>query len=247
MDLAAILSGMPGAEAFPGLPDAWHWSPNPRFHFVAALTGDGRHVLQINTMDSYDQELVGNILAFAREHAEQIVADPRPLIPLTGFTAPGRDFDTVAVAAPAAHTYHARDDKDLHQATFAIFPGRHYEFSGTETEKEAYSQVSHPQGLRVTNLNREPVPFLKMAYQNTATRSQSIGDGRALAKPPVLLRELELLEGADDSFVEFENFRHEVWRVEWEKTYVLQRQGERRVLDLAALLDFAQTALTGEA
>ena len=73
MDLAAILSGMPGAETLPGLPEAWHWSPNPRFHFAAALSDDRRHVLQINAMASYDEALVVSVLAFAREHAAQLV------------------------------------------------------------------------------------------------------------------------------------------------------------------------------
>ncbi|GGR01996.1 hypothetical protein [Kitasatospora griseola] len=244
MDLAATLSGMPGAKALPGLPQAWHWSPNPRFHFAAALTDDQQHVLQINTMGTYDEELVGAALAFAREHTARITDDPRPLIPLTGFTTGYRDFDTVAVASPAAHTYHARENQNLHQATYAVFPGWHYEFSGTETAEEAQSQVSHPQGLRVTNLDRDPVPFLKMSYKNTTTRSHSTGKSRALTKPDVLLRELELLDGAEDSFVEFENFRNQVYRVEWEKTYILHTQDTRSELDRPAILAFAQTALT---
>ncbi|MGV9247976.1 hypothetical protein [Streptomyces sp. NPDC003710] len=244
MGLTAIPSGMPGAEPFPGLSDAWHWSPNPRFHFVAALATDREHVLQINTMDSYDETLVREVLAFARDHFAQLANDERPLIALPGFTAIGRDFDTVAAAAPRAHTYHARDDKDLHQATYAVFPGWHYEFSGTETDEEAHSQVSHPHGLRVTNLNRETLPFLKMSYRNTTTGSRSTAAHRTLAKPPVLMRELELLKGAAASFVEFENFRHHVWRAEWAGTYVLEGEGTRRELDRAELLAFAQAALT---
>ncbi|MER5466953.1 hypothetical protein ABT010_41385, partial [Streptomyces sp. NPDC002668] len=37
----------------------------------------------------------------------------------------------------------------------------------------------------------------------------------------VLGRELSLLEDAPGSFVEFENFRGEVWRVEWDGSWLV--------------------------
>lgn len=246
MDLGGTLSALPKAAPFPGLPDAWHWSPNPRFHFAAALTTDGAHVLQVNARDGYDEDLVRALLAFAREHDGRILPDKRPLIPLLGFEAPGRDFDTVAVVAPAVHDRHARENPELHDVTYAIFPGWHYEFSGTETEEEARFRFGHPQGLQSARLDREPVPFLKMRYQNTKTGAGSEGQGRGFTKPAVLWRELELLDGTEDSFVEFENFHGRVWRVEWAGTWVLIDGDDRRTLPLAKLLSFAEAVLTDE-
>ncbi|WP_051967548.1 hypothetical protein [Kitasatospora mediocidica] len=248
MDLTATLSGLPGAEAFPELPEAWHWSPNPRFHFVSALAADGKHAFQVTTLGPYDAELVGRLLAHARAHTDQVLGDPRPLIPLSGFTAAGYGFDTAAVAAPRAHTFHARDNATLHALTYAVFPGWHFEFSGTETDEEALSQVAHPQGLRVTSLDRAPSPFLKMRFDNPRTGAGSNGPDRGLAKADVLLRELALLDGIEGAFVEFENHRGEVWRAEWSGAsgFVLTDVpgGGRREFDRDGLLNFAQSALS---
>ncbi|GAA1235382.1 hypothetical protein GCM10009665_26930 [Kitasatospora nipponensis] len=244
MDLSETLSGMPAAEALAGLPDAWHWSPNPRFHFTAALAADGKHAFQVNTLDSYDPELVTALLAYARAHTDQLLGDPRPLVALPGFSAAGRDVDTAAVAAPRAHTYHARENAALHALTYAVFPGWHYEFSGTETDEQALFQVSHPQGLRATSLDRQPSPFLTMRFDNPRTQGGSIGPDRGLTKAAVLFRELELLEGVEGGFVEFENFRHQVWRATWSGSFVLTGQGERQELERDGLLRFAEAALT---
>lgn len=119
------------------------------------------------------------------------------------------------------------------------------DFSRRESDEEAAFQVSHPQGLRATRLDREPVPFLKMRYRNTRTSAESTNPGRALAKPPVLYRELELLECADGSFVEFENFRGEVWRAEGADGFLVVGEGLERSLGRTELLTFAAERLTG--
>lgn len=247
MDLGGTLSAMPRAEAFAGLPDAWHWSPNPRFHFAAALTEDGKHVLQVNARDTYDEDLVRALLTFARDHGADIVADQRPLFPLLGFHADGRSFDTAAVAAPAAHDRHARENPELHDVTYAVFPGWHYEFSGTETLDEARFRFGHPQGLQSAKLDRDPLPYLKMRYENTKTKGGSDGQQRGFTKPPVLHRELDELEGADDSFVEFENFQNRVWRVEWAGDWTLIDDDGRRTIAIADLHAFADAVLTDTA
>ncbi|GAA2263141.1 MULTISPECIES: hypothetical protein [Kitasatospora] len=242
MNLTATLAGMPGAEQWADLPDAWHWSPNPRFNFSAVLTTDRRHLLQVIALDFHDEELVRALLAFAREHSAEILGNQHPLTAVNGFTVPGYGFDTAVAVAPRANRYHAQD-ASLHAVTYALFPGWHFEFSGTETDSEALFQASHPQGLRATRLDRQPVPFLKMSYHNTATESRSASARRALAKEDTLLRELALLEGAPGSLVEFENFRHQVWRAEWDGTFVLTGEGSRLELDRDGLLSFARNSL----
>ncbi|MCX4750026.1 hypothetical protein OG455_31675 [Kitasatospora sp. NBC_01287] len=244
MDLSETLSAMPAAEPFAALPDAWHWSPNPRFHFVAAPAADGKHALQVTTLGPFEPGLVALLLAAARAHTDQLLGDPRPLIALPGFGAPGHEFDTAAVAAPRGHTLHARDNAELHALTYAVFPGWHYEFSGTETDEEALFQVSHPQGLRATSLDRQPSPFLRMRFDNPRTKGGSSGPDRGLAKPDMLFRELELLEGVPGAFVEFENFRHQVWRAAWADGFTLTGEGGHRELDRDGLLRFAESSLT---
>ncbi|MEV4613535.1 hypothetical protein AB0K43_13175 [Kitasatospora sp. NPDC049258] len=243
MDLTATLAGMPGAEPWTDLPDAWRWAPNPRFSFSAVLTTDRRHLLQVVALDHHDEDLVRSLLAFARDHSAEALGSRRPLTVLSGFTAAGHGFDTAVVAAPGAHRYQIQD-ASLHAVTYALFPGWHFEFSGTETESEALFLTSHPQGLRATRLDRQPVPFLRMSYLNTATTSRSTSTERALATADVLLRELPLLEDAPGSWVEFENFRGQAWRAEWNGTFVVTGEGSRLEFDRDGLLDFARNSLT---
>lgn len=244
MDVGGTLAAMPRAAAFAGLPDAWAWSPNPRFHFTAALTTDKEHAVQSNVRDGYDADLVRAVLSFARDRSDEILADRRPLIPLLGFDAPGRDFDTVAVVAPAVHGHYAADNPELNAVVHMVFPGWHFEFAGTETVGEAKFRYSHPQGLRASTLDREPLPYLKMRYDNTKTGAGSEGPDRGFTKPAVLMRELPLLEGTENSFVEFENFQGRVWRVEWAGTWVLIDGDDRRTRSLDEVRAFAEAAIT---
>lgn len=246
MDIGAALAAMPNVQAFAGLPDAWHWSPNPMFHFAAALTSDKEHVLEVIARSSYDEDLVRAVLSFARDRSEEILDDQRPLVPLIGFHVPGHDFDTVAVVRPAAHPLHGNENPELHDVTFAVFPGWLYEFSGTETVDEARFRFGHPQGMQSPKLDRAPLPFLKMRFDNTKTKGGSEGPDRGFTKPDVLWRELELLDGAEDSYVEFENFQGRVWRVEWAGTWVLVHGDDRRTLSLPELRAFAEAVLTDQ-
>src|SRR6266700_3518826 len=119
MDLAETLSAMPGATPVPGLDAAWYWSPNRRFHFTAALTADGTRALQVNALDTYDQDLVRAILTAAREQApaDDGAGDKHLLTELDGFAHPGYEFDAVMLIAPAIHQSHARENLDLHART----------------------------------------------------------------------------------------------------------------------------------
>ncbi|MFE0703048.1 hypothetical protein [Streptomyces sp. NPDC058872] len=65
-----------------------------------------------------------------------------------------------------------------------------------------------------------------MKYDNTRTRGGSEGDLRGFTTPDVLLRELELLEGAPGSFVEYENRHGDVWRIEWNGSWVVDGKSQ---------------------
>ncbi|MFG2321008.1 hypothetical protein [Streptomyces sp. NPDC048568] len=212
MNPGSVLSAMPGAAPVPGLASAWRWSPNPMFTFTAALSTDGGHNLQVNVRGRYDEALVTALLAHARAHDDTFVGQGRPLVAVGGFHHDGTQFDTVGVAAPEVHGYHAAENPELSAVTYAVFPAYASEISGSENEEEAWGRFRKM--LQPNKLDRTEMPFVKMRYDNTRTQSMSKGDARGFAPLDTLVRELELLDGAPGSFVEWENRHGAVWRVD---------------------------------
>ncbi|MGW8630689.1 hypothetical protein [Streptomyces sp. NPDC055793] len=211
MNPASVLPAMPGAAPVPGLASAWRWSPNPMFTFTAALSTDGRHNLQVNVRGRYDEVLVTALLAHARAHDDTFVGKGRPLVAVGGFHHDGTRFETVGVAAPEVHGYHATENPELSALTYAVFPAYASEISCGENEEEAWGRFRKM--LQPNKLDRTEVPFVKMRYGNTRTRSMTKGDARGFATLDTLVRELELLDGAPGSFVEWENRHGAVRRV----------------------------------
>ncbi|MFE2354575.1 hypothetical protein [Streptomyces parvulus] len=212
MNLGSVLSAMPGAAPVSGLDYAWRWSPNPMFTFTAALSTESGHNLQVNVRGRYDEVLVAALLAHARAHDGTFVGQGRPLMAVGGFHHDGTDFDTVGVAAPEVHGYHATENPELSAVTYAVFPAYASEISGRENEEEAWGRFRKM--LQPNKLDRAEMPFVKMRYDNTRTQSMSKGDARGFAPLDTLVRELELLDGAPGSFVEWENRHGAVWRVD---------------------------------
>ncbi|MDQ0404086.1 hypothetical protein ABVB69_00450 [Streptomyces sp. NPDC000349] len=212
MNPGSVLSAMLGAAPVPGLASAWRWSPNPMFTFTAALSTDGGHNLQVNVRGRYDEALVTALLAHARAHDDTFVGQGRPLVAVGGFHHDGTQFDTVGVAAPEVHGYHATENPELSAVTYAVFPAYASEISGSENEEEAWGRFRKM--LQPNKLDRTEMPFVKMRYDNTRTQSMSKGDARGFAPLDTLVRELELLDGAPGSFVEWENRHGAVWRVD---------------------------------
>lgn len=240
MDLTAKVSGQPGAAPIEGLPDAWHWS-RVIFNFDAVLTQDREHALELRVMGRYDADLARAVLEFAREHSARIVASDRPLVALDGFACPGWEFDTVAAVSPDVHENHAQDDPELHKATYTLFPAYRCEFSGTETVDEAVHLFRL--ALQPTKLDREPVPFLRMRYDNTRTRSHSVGPDRGLAPLSVLLNELSLLDGAPGSWVEWENRVGSVLKAESGAALTLHSASGDRKVTTDELLSLAERSV----
>ena len=115
---------------------------------------------------------------------------------------------------------------------------------GTETLGEA---ITRYRMLGLTDLGRSPLPFLKMRFTNTRTRGRSTNHGRGLADPQRLVTELRAIEGGAGSFVEFENRRGHVWRVEWHGTWYLAEwdtaSGTPREIGIDELIEFAVARL----
>ncbi|MFJ6633831.1 hypothetical protein ACIQMR_20950 [Streptomyces sp. NPDC091376] len=203
---------------------AWRWSPIPVFVFSLAMDAEGSRAYQVNTLNTFDEGLVRAVLEFSREHRIGEGRESQPFTVLPGFTYGSYGFDSVAAAPPAVHRYHIGRNEALNDVVTAVFPAYRCEFSGTETLDEAEYRFRHM--LHPTTMSRPPVPYLRMRYENTKTGGGSIGPDRGFTTHEVLLRELDLLDGAPGSFVEFENFRGEVWKVEWDGSWVVN--GERQ-------------------
>jgi hypothetical protein len=211
VDLAAMYSGLPGASALAGLSDAWYWATAPGFDSAAALSEDGEHAFECFAVDSYDEGLVTAVLAFAREHADALLAPPdRPLVVAEGFSHPGFKFDTVVVFGPAVHTYY-EETPDVHQAVRAAQPAFRCEFAGDENAEDARYRYIRASGVRPTSLDREPRPYMKLRHK-TDTR---VLPERTFLSFAALVNELRAMADRPDKFVEYENYRHEVKRIEW--------------------------------
>ncbi|WP_055629840.1 hypothetical protein [Streptomyces hirsutus] len=242
MNPASVLPAMPGATPVSGLDSAWRWAPNPMFTFTAALSTDGRHNLQVNVRGPYDEGLVTALLAHARAHDGEFVGRGRPLVGIGDFRHPGSAFDTVGVATAAVHGYHATENPGLSAVTYAVFPAYASEISGRENEEEAWGRFRKM--LRPNKLDRTPVPFVKMRYDNTRTGSGSKGDARGFAPLATLERELGLLEDASGSFVEWENRHGGLWRADSTGDGILlTHDGTREPVDTGRLRDVGRSSV----
>lgn len=222
----AALSSLPDVAEFGGLPDAWHWTTSGgRFHFVLALCADGRHALQINIREHFDEELVRATLAFALQREADILA-AQSFVVLPGFNSPGRGFEVVAALAPPLHEFHKAEHPQLHAMTYRVYPAYRCEFSGRETPKEALLRTAKM--IEPANLKRAPRPLVRLRYSNTRTRGRSLGDKRGVANPSVLFTEISKLENASGSFVEFENYLGQVATVTWAIDFLVQSEGRKR-------------------
>jgi hypothetical protein len=236
VDIAAVVKGFPGAAPVSGLEECWLW-PAGRFHFALALTADGGHALQLNCRDTLDLDLVTAVLAFAREHTETVLA-AAPFAVVEGFASPSATpFDTVAAVIPAVHRYHDLDHPDLNEVTYAVFPAYRCEFSGWETQQEAAYRFDRM--LDPADLRRPPSPWVRMRFDNPKTGAGSIGPDLGIASAEILMEQLRDLEGADNAFVEFENYRREKRLASWARGPQLASEAEVRPIAMADLLAWA--------
>lgn len=241
MDLAATFSAIPEMTPLADLSDAWHWQVAPGFDFAAALSRDRKRVFQCFALDCYDEDLAGAILFFAREQGADLIAPPeRPLVVVEGFSHPRYKFDTVVAISPTIHKYYKEENPELHRETRAVFPAYRCEFAGDEPEEDAWFRYTVASTVQPTRWNREPRPYLKMRYRAETGR---VILKRGFFQLADLVHQLRTLENRPDRFVEFENYRHEVWRVEWDGSWVLT--GADRRLSIAMLLEFVKASLYG--
>lgn len=213
MDVGTVMAGFPRATPLEGLPGAWYWRPVPGLRFVGTPSCDGQRLLQVNAAGSFDARAVAEMLRFARGHEEAMFAANRHMSCAGGFRGPGMwRFDALAGVGPAVHDFYSLQRPELTARTRIFFLAYEQEFSGREDLEDARARYDMlPAGLA----DRPPVPWVKMRYINTRTRSHSIGPQRGFTHPDVLTRELRDMEGGQESMVEFEDRHGKVWRVKW--------------------------------
>lgn len=217
------------------------WSPNPRFTFISALSNDPERAFQINFIDSFDADLACAVIEFARDAALQDVSRRSPLTATGGFSFGATGFDAIATASSPVHGYYAGRSEVLNEHVVAVFPAFLCEISGSESAEEAvhrFKRMLHP-----TIMNRRPVPFLRMRYENIRTGAGSVGGLRGFTTWDVLLRELNLLEGSTESFVECENVHADVRLIRWEGDWNVTGGDVTQVLEQGQLKDWATSFL----
>ncbi len=175
MDIEHAVAGIAGVEEFPDLPMAWRWSPMSRFVFSLALDSDDSWAYQVNVLDKFDEKLVRAVLTFARRHRIGR-GEHKPLTVVAGFAHGSYGFDAVAAVPPDVHGYHIGRNEELNEVVTDVFPAYACEFRGDETHGEAMQRFKRM--LNPTVMPRHPVPYLRMRYENTKTRSGSLRTSR---------------------------------------------------------------------
>ncbi|MEA5362508.1 hypothetical protein VA596_23430 [Amycolatopsis sp., V23-08] len=239
MDPRATYAAMPGVAALGDLPEAWHWATAPGFDSAAALYADGERAFQAYALDSYDEGLAVALLSFARAHSAELTTDA-PLAVAEGFSHPGYAFDAVAAAAPPLHRLYP-DDAAMNDAVRAVIPVYRCEVAGDESLQDAEHRYSRGTGIRGTRWGRPPSPYLKFRFRGD---TGAVQPKRGFAGTKLLVTRLS--KDQDDLFVEFENYRHEVYTVTRGDTLTLTGpDGAATPAGLEELLDAVKAALYG--
>jgi hypothetical protein len=243
VDLTETFSAMPNVTGLGDLPEAWHWSHAPGFDFSAALAADGEHAFQAYALDSFDEGLAVAILSFARAHGPDLIGPAeRPLTLAEGFSHPGYAFDSVVAAGPAIHRLYP-EDAEMNSAVRAVVPAFRCEFTGDEDEADADYRYNRAAGVPGTRWRREPRPFLKMRFRGA---NGELPAEREFNRPKLLVSWITRNEGNADLFVELENYRHDIYTVEWADTPIITAPGEApRSTTLEELLGTLKSALYG--
>lgn len=253
MDLHAALaqdSEVEELQPLPGLANAWMWvGPNDRFRSASVLAPDGEHAFELCAMDSWNEDLARAVLAFAVEHADELLGGDAFLTPVSGFKSTTEKFDTVSSISTDVFQYDHDDVPELAEATVAVFPAWHFEFSESATLDEAKVQIEDANGLNITVWDRKPLPFHRLRYINEKTQSRTRGTERKISTRDMYLRYLADLENTDEnSFVEFENRLGEAWHVTWHDglwhaAAIDDPTAPARTFDRAGIAAFAEESL----
>lgn len=221
IDIAAEIARIEDVNPFPDMDGVWFWGIGGGwFTHTIAVSADRTAAFQVTCRDVYPAELVRDVITFARANEAALLA-AAPLVHVEGFT--GHGFDSVAAAIPAVADVND-EMPELSAVTYALFPAWRDEFSGAETEREAYSRLDM---MDIADPRRSAVPFLKMRFKNPKTGVHTLGDERLLTYPGQLDEEIGNLDGVSGGWIETENFTGAVHRLTWEDGFALDDSASR--------------------
>lgn len=212
MTIAAEVLKFPEVRPLAGMERAWTFpAARNRFQRAIALASNDQYAFQVACSNGFSDEAAGRVLSFARRH-EAALFNAIPFATAPGFRMHGNDFDCVASVLPEITGSHTQD---WEKSVFDVFPAWACEFSGDESEIEA--QFRFTKELEPMDYQRKPHPFVRMRYENprTGLRASKAGH-RMLADAARLDREIRVADDVGDGWVEAENFRGEVRRIEWQ-------------------------------
>lgn len=215
MDLRALYSAQPGATGLGGLTDAWHWSKALGLDSTAALSGE--HAFEAFALDSYDEGLAVALLTFCQEHSAELLRD-QPLVAVDGFSHPGYGFSLVVAVSPAVHQKYL-DDPEAHAAVRSVVPAYRCEFAGDEDLRDAGYRHNRAAGVQGTRWDRtEPRPYFKARFRGD---DGHLAPRRGFTRPQLLVSRVTRSSRREEQFIEFENYRHEVYTVTWNGAWLL--------------------------
>lgn len=186
-------------------------TPSHKFTTVIASVNDGL-CMRLTARDHFDRDLATVVLN-AVLHKQSIISVAKPIVIIDGLAVPSYTFDSVAVLSPSCANSYRHTSGILNKRTFAVFPIHRCELSGDEPP-DLIELIRHD-FLPSLDWTRGPCPKILMAFNNTATGSGSTDTQPRLAQMKDLMCELEALDGAEESWIILENYKHQRCRIEW--------------------------------
>ncbi|WP_146057487.1 hypothetical protein [Streptomyces sp. SM12] len=242
MTVRSTVETFPAVRALEGLDQAWFWSPAPGLNFYGAATADGSRLFQLHTRDHADDAFAVALLAHARRHEDELTGEAAVASTVEWQAPAGYGFDTLASLPPEVHQHYEYEDKAFNAQVFVVYGGYRCEFPDALTMDEF---LARERMVDWSVAPRDPAPFLRMRYANPRTGSSSVGSERGVATEAVLLQELQLLDGVEGAFVEFENYRRQVQHVRWDHGLSLTEDGRTSTLTGDELTAHVKAALYG--
>lgn len=191
----------------PNLPMCWlaeERTPAHRFTYVFFERGGCLFVIAIR--DEFHEE---GVLALIKsfEASGSLCCTGGPIVVLARVSFYHERFDSIGVLRSDAHGLFPRLAENG-IPLYSIFPMARCEFSGDESLEML--RAMRRDFVCTLDWGRAISPKVLMRVSNSRTKVRSRGKGRVLATLSGLRREVGLLKGARDSWLEVENFRHRV-------------------------------------
>lgn len=237
-DLHEYVDGIEPLARIDSVPGGKIWQTKAKAYVAAAPTPGGSHLLVLQSGRFDPTPVASWVLQHALANWDSLLAEDAPLRVAPGLPPLGDwPFDVVVAFPPDLHNFEKRKHPDVHERAFQVFPACRYEVPTALSEREAVSLKS-PKVVRFTDVERVPVPIVRVRYELASQRS--VGKDRALSKLTTMRTMVEQLAESPNGFVEIENHRAEVVRIEWSGEYQVVVGDERARVERAEIWPWLQ-------